>query len=86
MSASVTSNTVATLQVRESGAGSWIDYSGLDIVSISLDELNNFPKGTLAALIQWTRCGGTLLVTTAGEPETFAKLLVGDSGLASAWL
>lgn len=70
---------------RSSLPSSWIDYSGLDIVSISLEELTQLSKGTRAALIQWTRCGGTLLVTTAGEPEAFAKLLVGDSGSASAW-
>lgn len=68
---------------------SWIDYSGLDIVSISLDELTKLPKGTRAALIQWTRCGGTLLVTAAGDPETASatssKLFVGDSTSVSTW-
>lgn len=71
---------------RSSLPSSWIDYSGLDIVSISLEELTQLPKGTRAALIQWTRCGGTLLVTATGEPEAFAKLLVSDSVSASAWL
>ena len=74
---------------RSSLPSSWIDYSGLDIVSISLDELTKLPKGTRAALIQWTRCGGTLLVTAAGDQETAsstaAKLLVDDSVSASAW-
>lgn len=74
---------------RSSLPSSWIDYSGLDIVSISLDELNKLPKGTRAALIQWTRCGGTLLVTAAGDPEigsrTSAKLFVGDSVSANTW-
>ena len=69
--------------------GSWIDYSGLDLVSIPLDELNKLPKGTRSALIQWTRCGGTLLVTAAGDSETAGgsptKLLVGDLASASNW-
>lgn len=74
---------------RSSLPSSWIDYSGLDIVSISLDELTKLPKGTRAALIQWTRCGGTLLVTAAGDPEsatgTATKLFAGDSISASTW-
>ncbi len=74
---------------RSSLPSSWVDYSGLDIVSISLDELTKLPKGTRAALIQWTRCGGTLLVTAAGDLETAssttAKLFAGDLASASAW-
>jgi hypothetical protein len=69
--------------------GSWIDYSGLDLISISLPDLEKLPKGTRSALIQWARCGGTLLVSGAGDPETAggsaAKLLVGDAALASTW-
>ena len=69
--------------------GSWIDYSGLDIVSIPLSELNRVSKGTRSALIQWARCGGTLLVTAVGELETgssaAAKVLVGDLLAASRW-
>lgn len=69
--------------------GSWIDYSGLDVISIPLAELNKLPKGTRSALIQWTRCGGTLLVTAAGDFETAgdapAKLLAGDLASTSTW-
>lgn len=69
--------------------GSWIDYSGLDLVSISLVELNKLPKGTRSALIQWARCGGTLLVTAVGDLETasgtVAKSFVGDLASAGTW-
>ena len=82
-----TSNCVAI--PSNSLPSSWIDYSGLDIVSIPLSELNKLPKGTRAALIQWTRCGGTLLVTAAGDLESAsgapAKLLAGDTDSAGTW-
>lgn len=82
-----TSNCVAL--PSNSLPSSWIDYSGLDIVSIPLTELNKLPKGTQAALIQWTRCGGTLLVTAAGDWESAsgapAKLLISDVDSAGAW-
>ena len=73
---------------RSALPGSWIDYSGLDIVSIPLSEWTALPKGTRAALAQWTRCGGTLMVTAVGdlasEAGTPAKSLSGDVDLASA--
>ncbi len=82
-----TSNCVAL--PANSLPSSWIDYSGLDIVSIPLSELSKLPKGPRAALIQWTRCGGTLLVTAVGEGESAsgapAKLLVGDVDSAGTW-
>lgn len=69
--------------------GSWIDYSGLDIISIPLSELSRLSKGVRSALIQWARSGGTLLVTSAGDVEsgnnTPAKLLVGEQASASSW-
>ncbi len=68
---------------------SWVDYSGLDLLAMPLDTLAQLPKETRAALSQWTRCGGTLLVTSAGASatsnETLAKILVDDSALASMW-
>ena len=73
---------------RSALPGSWIDYSGLDIVSIPLVEWHALPKGTRAALVQWTRCGGTLLLTAVGdlpsEVAVPAKSLSGDVDLASA--
>ena len=74
---------------RSALPGSWIDYSGLDIVSIPLDELSKLPKGTRSALVQWARCGGTLLVTGAGDLDlasgSLAKVLVSDAASASIW-
>lgn len=74
---------------RSALPGSWIDYSGLDIVSIPLDELSKLPKGTRSAIIQWARCGGTLLVTAAGDlgPEgrSLTKVLVGDSASVNSF-
>ena len=68
---------------------SWVDYSGLDLLAVPLDTLAQLPKETRAALTQWTRCGGTLLVTATGGSatanETLAKILVDDSASASAW-
>ena len=85
--ASRNSNCVAL--PRSALPGSWIDYSGLDIVSIPLDELSKLPKGTRSALIQWARCGGTLLVTAAGDlgPEgrSLTKVLVGDSASVNSF-
>ncbi len=46
---------------------SWIDYSGVDLVAITQDSLAKLPRVTRTALTQWTRCGGTLLVTTMGD-------------------
>lgn len=69
--------------------GSWIDYSGLDIVSIPLSELNKLKKDLRLALIQWTRCGGTLLVTAAGDLEasgTPGRLVGDDLASAGTWL
>ena len=85
--ASRNSNCVAL--PRSALPGSWIDYSGLDIVSIPFDELSKLPKGTRSALIQWARCGGTLLVTAAGDlgPEgrSLTKVLVGDSASVNSF-
>lgn len=69
---------------------SWVDYSGLDLLAVPLDTLAQLPKETRAALAQWTRCGGTLLVTSAGDSatanESLAKILVDDPASASVWV
>lgn len=74
---------------KESLPASWVDYSGLDLLAIPLDTLALLPKEKRAALAQWTRCGGTLLVTATGDTatanETLAKILVDDAASASAW-
>ncbi|MFM9964680.1 MAG: hypothetical protein ACKV2Q_26035 [Planctomycetaceae bacterium] len=69
---------------------SWVDYSGLDLLAVPLATLAQLPKETRAALTQWTRCGGTLLVTAIGDSstahESLAKSLVDDAAAASAWV
>ncbi len=74
---------------KNSLPASWVDYSGLDLLAVPLDTLAQLPKETRAALAQWTRCGGTLLVTAVGDSatanEALAKILVDDAASASAW-
>ena len=74
---------------KNSLPASWVDYSGLDLLAVPLDTLAQLPKETRAALAQWTRCGGTLIVTAAGDSATandaLAKILVDDTASASAW-
>ena len=68
---------------------SWVDYSGLDLVSISLESLTKLDRGTRSALLQWTRCGGTLIVTAVGdspsELDRLAKSLLADKAAAASW-
>ncbi len=75
---------------KNSLPASWVDYSGLDLLAVPLDTLAQLPKETRAALAQWTRCGGTLLVTATGDSatanEALAKILVDDAASASAWI
>lgn len=75
---------------KNSLPSSWVDYSGLDLLAVPLDTLAQLPKETRAALTQWTRCGGTLLVTATGDSATardsLAKSLVDDAASASAWV
>ncbi|MBC7819439.1 MAG: hypothetical protein IAG10_21345 [Planctomycetaceae bacterium] len=75
---------------KSSLPASWVDYSGLDLLAVPLDTLAQLPKETRAALAQWTRCGGTLLVTATGDSttanETLAKILVDDTASANAWV
>ncbi len=65
---------------------SWVDYSGVDLISVSFETLAKLPRETRTALIQWTRCGGTLLVTAAGDSprdvDALAKVLDAD---ATSW-
>ncbi len=48
----------------------WIDYTSLDIVSLSLDQLARLNKDrpqAFAAILQWTASGGNLLVYPVGN-------------------
>jgi len=57
----------------------WIDYSGLDMVAISLDALAELDRERRDAVLGWTHTGGRLLVFDVGEPaaesERLAELL-----------
>ena len=68
---------------------SWIDYSGLDLISIPLESLKKLDRNTRTALLQWTRCGGTLMVTAVGgapsETESLAQSLLADKAAAANW-
>jgi hypothetical protein len=74
---------------KEALPSAWVDYSGLDLLAVSLETLTQLSKERRAALAQWTRCGGTLLVTSAGDAatssETLAKVLVEDAASAITW-
>jgi hypothetical protein len=58
---------------------SWIDYSGLDFVAISRDELANLKPAARSAILKWVDCGGNLIVSEAGktskEVERLERLL-----------
>jgi len=41
---------------------SWIDYSGLDLVALSLPTLSGLSSSARDALVGWVECGGTLIV------------------------
>ena len=47
---------------------SWIDYSALDIVAISLATLEKISPAARSALVKWTTTGGTLLIYDVGGP------------------
>jgi hypothetical protein len=80
------SNTLAL--EKESLPPSWVDYSGIDFVVIPWTTFGQLPKDTRTALVQWTRCGGTLAITALGSAPTardeLAKSLGGENMPAAA--
>ena len=81
--ASVLAACVPPTQLPES----WIDYSALDFVAISREELERLERPTQTALLKWVQCGGNLLVYQVGKgPESLRKLegLIGFSEHAAA--
>lgn len=46
---------------------SWLDYSGLDVIAISLANFGKLSPPARTAITQWTEAGGTLLVFDVGE-------------------
>ena len=58
---------------------SWIDFSGLDFLAISRDDLSHLAPSVRSAVLKWVHCGGNLIVYDAGEStgdvETLERLL-----------
>jgi hypothetical protein len=58
---------------------SWIDFSGLDFVAISRDDLTDLKPSVRSAVLKWVHCGGNLIVHQAGKTskdvETLERLL-----------
>ena len=46
---------------------SWIDFSGLDFVAISRDDLANLKPSARSAILKWAHCGGNLIIHHSGE-------------------
>lgn len=61
----------------------WLAYSCVDLVAISLEDLRDLPDTQRAAILDWVRAGGTLLVFSVGESVSgsseLAKLTEADS-------
>jgi hypothetical protein len=70
---------VAEVVPPDSLPDSWIDYSGLDFVAISRNELADLKPSTRSAVLKWIDCGGNLIVHQAGKTskdvETLERLL-----------
>ena len=52
---------------RESLPDSWIDFSGLDFVAISRDDLADLKPSVRSAVLKWVHCGGNLIVHSVGK-------------------
>lgn len=67
---------------------SWIDYSGLDYVFVSLDVFAGLPSGPRTAMLNWAESGGTLVITKVGVPADKSeplKKVLGLEGRAAAF-
>ena len=70
---------------------SWIDYSGLDFVTISREELANLKPSSRSAILKWVHCGGNLIVYQAAKTpkdiETLERLLEmpQDAAVGAKW-
>ena len=54
---------------------SWIDYSGLDFLAISRDDLAHLKPTVRRAVLKWVHCGGNLIVHQAGKTSKDVKTL-----------
>ena len=65
----------------------WIAYSGVDLVSISKKTLDGLSRENQAAMFNWVKANGTLLVYSVGEDAAELDKLVGfnQASRASDW-
>ncbi|HYW78375.1 MAG TPA: hypothetical protein VE890_02325, partial [Thermoguttaceae bacterium] len=61
----------------------WIDYTTLDVVCLSLEQLTSLDEPQRRALLQWTYAGGNLWVYGTGEQWERLEQLDGLAGLPS---
>lgn len=58
---------------------SWIDYTGVDLVAVSLPTLESLREGERTALLKWVHAGGTLIVFGVGgaaaESDALTRVL-----------
>ncbi|NOX53486.1 MAG: hypothetical protein GXP27_03440, partial [Planctomycetes bacterium] len=54
---------------------SWISYSGLDLVAISLETFEKLSSARRSALLDWVRQGGNLIVYDVGEDPQGSRRL-----------
>ncbi len=54
---------------------SWIDFSGLDLVAISRDDLADLKPPVRSAVLKWVHCGGNLIVHQAGKTSKDVEML-----------
>ena len=70
---------IAEVVPPDSLPDSWIDFSGLDFVAISRDDLANLKPSSRSAVLRWVHCGGNLIVhhvgKTSKDVETLESLL-----------
>ena len=58
----------------------WLAYSGVDVVFISLSDFEGLPETQRTAIVDWVRTGGTLLIHSVGEPASSSRKLAKLTG------
>ena len=53
----------------------WLAYSSVDLVAISLEDFSGLAESERAAILDWTRACGTLLVFSVSEPVSSSRKL-----------
>jgi hypothetical protein len=53
----------------------WLAYSSVDLVALSMEVFDGLAETERAAILDWTRTGGTLLIFSVGEPISNSKKL-----------